>query len=148
MSEITQPGATGIAAQAANASVRVRIGASKNTVLFAPAGMMISFSRNFPKSAKLCIKPNGPTTFGPLRIMTAAQTFRSRSNKNAIDRDKTSVNKPIWPRTKSQPVRAPYCSIKPLIAPPYSAATGVSRPCFCREHSAIVFEARAIGFVM
>ena len=147
MSEMTQPGATGMAAQAAKARVRVRIGAIRKTVLFAPAGMMISLSRNLPKSAKLCARPNGPTTFGPLRIITAAQTLRSSSSRKAIDRDRTSVNKPICPSTSNQPVSAPYCSIKPLIAPPYSAAIAVSRPCFCSEHSAMVLDARAIGLV-
>ena len=95
MSATTQPGATGTTAQATKASVVVRIGASRNTVLFAPAGITISFRRNFPKSAKLCIRPNGPTTFGPLRIITAAQTLRSSNRMKARAIRRTTMNSAI-----------------------------------------------------
>ena len=52
-------------------------GASRNTPLFAPAGMTGSLSTNFSRSAKDWNSPNGPTTLGPRRICTAAQTLRS-----------------------------------------------------------------------
>ena len=74
---ITQPGATGITAQPISASTVVITGARMNTVLLAPAGISSSLKMNFSRSAKDCSRPNGPTTLGPLRICTAAQTFRS-----------------------------------------------------------------------
>ncbi len=42
-------------------------GASTNTPLLAPAGMIGSLRMNFRKSAKGCSTPQGPTTFGPRR---------------------------------------------------------------------------------
>jgi len=72
-----QPELTGITAQAAMASVPVTSGASRNTPLLALSGMIGSFSANLVKSAKLCSRPKGPTTFGPRRSMTAAQILRS-----------------------------------------------------------------------
>jgi hypothetical protein len=79
----TQPGANGITAQLPKASTKVRSGANRKTVLSAPAGMTISFSTNFKKSAKDCIRPKGPTMLGPLRICTPAQILRSARSKNA-----------------------------------------------------------------
>ena len=64
----THPGAIGIAAQAPSASVTLINGASRKTNLSAPAGMISSFNRNLPRSAKGCSRPKGPTTLGPLRI--------------------------------------------------------------------------------
>src|SRR5205085_20207 len=60
-------------------SPQVTSGASRNTPLLAAAGMVGSFRTNFKRSAKDCSKPHGPTTFGPRRICTAAQIFRSAS---------------------------------------------------------------------
>ena len=82
-SEMTQPGANGMAAQAMKASTKLISGASKNTTLSDPAGTTISFSTNLKKSANDCSRPNGPTTFGPLRICTAAQILRSASSRKA-----------------------------------------------------------------
>jgi hypothetical protein len=79
MSAITQPRSNGITAQAASASTQVTSGASRNTPLLAPDGMIGSFSTNFSRSAKDCSRPQGPTTFGPRRICTAAQILRSAS---------------------------------------------------------------------
>ena len=45
----------------------------------APVGMTVSFISIFIASAKGCIMPNGPTTFGPFRICIAASTLRSAS---------------------------------------------------------------------
>ena len=72
---------TGITAQAASANSVVATGASRKTVLSAAAGMTGSLSTNFKRSAKDCSSPKGPTTFGPLRICTAAQTLRSISSR-------------------------------------------------------------------
>ena len=55
----------------------VTIGASRKMPLLAPAGMIGSLNTNFSRSAKDCSRPKGPTTFGPRRICTAAQTLRS-----------------------------------------------------------------------
>ena len=77
MSAITQPASNGITAQADSASVAVTSGARMNTPLLAPDGMIGSLKTNFRRSAKLCSKPHGPTTFGPRRICTAAQILRS-----------------------------------------------------------------------
>ena len=76
-SEITQPSLNGITTQAMAASTKLSSGASRNTTLSAPAGMTISFSMNFMKSANDCNMPQGPTTLGPRRSCTAAQTLRS-----------------------------------------------------------------------
>ena len=64
MLAITQPALTGITAQAASASTQVTSGASRNTPLLAPAGMIGSLSTNFSRSAKLCSKPHGPDHVG------------------------------------------------------------------------------------
>src|SRR5450432_2160709 len=85
MFHTTQPGASGITAQAPNARVKLTMGASRKTNLSAPAGMTISLSTNFRKSAKDCSRPKGPTTLGPLRIITPAQILRSASSRKARD---------------------------------------------------------------
>ena len=77
MSAIAQPRPTGITAQAASARTQETSGASRNTPLLAPAGMIGSLSTNFSRSAKDCSRPQGPTTFGPRRSCTAAQILRS-----------------------------------------------------------------------
>ena len=48
-----------------------------NRIRFAPVGMIVSFISIFRASAKGCIRPNGPTTFGPFRICIAAMILRS-----------------------------------------------------------------------
>ena len=83
MSEITQPSAKGITAQVITGRTKAIIGARKNTALSAPAGTTISLTMYFRKSAKLCSRPKAPTTFGPLRICTAAQILRSAYIRNA-----------------------------------------------------------------
>ena len=77
MSATTQPAATGMTAQADSASVVVTSGASRKTPLLAPDGTTGSLSTNLRRSAKDWSRPQGPTTFGPRRICTAAQIFRS-----------------------------------------------------------------------
>ena len=77
MSASTTPASNGITAHAISASVKVIIGAIRNTPLFAPDGMIVSFRNSLSPSAKVCSSPNGPTTLGPRRSCIAAQTLRS-----------------------------------------------------------------------
>ncbi len=100
MSEITQPGAHGITAQTITGSTKLTIGARKNTALSAPAGTTISLTMYFRKSAKLCSSPKGPTTFGPLRICTAAQTLRSPYIRNARLTSTTIITSRHWARIR------------------------------------------------
>ena len=92
MLDRTQPSLNGITAQAIKDITRVTIGAIKNTALSAPAGTIISLTMYLPKSAKLCSRPKAPTTLGPRRICTAAQTLRSAyiRNANAISNGTTT----------------------------------------------------------
>ena len=77
MLAIAQPGSNGITAQATSARVKVSIGATRNTTRLAPLGMIVSFISSLSPSANGCSRPNGPTTFGPLRNCDAASTLRS-----------------------------------------------------------------------
>ena len=77
ISAIAQPSFTGITAQAIIARPKVSIGAIRNSSRLEPAGMMVSFISIFSASANGCSRPNGPTTFGPLRNCIAARTLRS-----------------------------------------------------------------------
>ena len=94
MSLIDQPSATGMTAQAEIARTTETSGAMTNTPLLALAGMIGSLKMNFKKSAIGCRTPQGPTTFGPRRICTAAHTLRSMSRRKAMmTSSTTSVNK-------------------------------------------------------
>jgi len=64
-------------AHAISASVKVIIGAIRNTPVFAPDGMIVSLRNSLSASAKVCISPKGPTTFGPRRNCIDAHTLRS-----------------------------------------------------------------------
>ena len=77
MLAITTPASNGITAQATSARVKVIIGAATNTTRLAPLGMMVSLSSSLSPSANGCSRPNGPTTFGPLRSCENASTLRS-----------------------------------------------------------------------
>jgi hypothetical protein len=77
MSLSTISGPKGITAQASIARVKVMIGAMMNRPRLAEDGMMVSFRNTFNPSAKLCSRPNGPTTLGPRRSAIAAQILRS-----------------------------------------------------------------------
>ena len=77
MSAMAQPSFTGITAQASIASMKVSIGAIRNSRRFDPDGMIVSFISILIASAKGCHRPNGPTTLGPLRNCIAARTLRS-----------------------------------------------------------------------
>ena len=143
MSEITQPSFHGITAQVISDSTKVIIGARKNTVLSAPAGTTISLTMYFRKSAKLCRRPQGPTTFGPRRICTAAQILRSAYIRNASATSTSTVTSRHWPRISRK--RPKPLSKKPPM--PYSAAIGRSRASARRVSWAITSLARRIGFV-
>src|SRR5260370_4798178 len=75
MSATAQLRLTGITAQADSASTQVTSGASRKTPLLAPAGMVGSLITNLTMSANDCSTPHAPTTLGPRRIFTAAQTL-------------------------------------------------------------------------
>ena len=77
MSASTMPGANGITAQAISATVKVMIGAIRNRPRLAADGMIVSLRKTLSPSAKLCSRPNGPTTLGPRRSAIAAQILRS-----------------------------------------------------------------------
>ena len=67
----------GITAHAISATVKVMTGATRNSVRFAAAGMIVSCRKTLRPSAKLCSRPKGPTTLGPRRSAIAAQILRS-----------------------------------------------------------------------
>ena len=77
ISETTNPGAKGMTAHPAKLKTIVIMGASIKTILLEPLGIIFSFVISFKASAKLCSKPNGPTTFGPLLNCIKAKTFLS-----------------------------------------------------------------------
>jgi len=77
MLAIAQPSLTGMTAQVATARTTEISGASRNTPLLAPEGMIGSLKTNFRRSANDCSSPHGPTTLGPRRNCTAAHTLRS-----------------------------------------------------------------------
>ena len=52
-------------------------GARMKTALSAALGMMSSFSASFTPSARLCSRPKGPLTLGPIRCCIRATTRRS-----------------------------------------------------------------------
>ncbi len=143
MSEITQPGAQGITAQTITGSTNEIIGASMNSVLSAPAGTTISLTMYFRKSAKDCISPQGPTTFGPRRSCTAAQILRSPYIRKARLTRMTTVTSRHCARIRTK-MPSPV-SKKPAM--PYSAAIACDRPPARRDSSAMTSLARRIGLV-
>src|SRR5262249_53970555 len=141
ISAITQFALTGMTAQAASASTQVTRGASKNTPLLAPAGITGSLTTNFSKSAKDCSKPQGPTTFGPRLICTAAQILRSARSMQATATSRITSNSADCATMTMSGQR--YIQKKPIS---YSAA--VLAAAWARaEHSAMIAEARAMGLV-
>ena len=75
---------SGMTAQAIRARVKVRTGANRNTARFAPDGITVSFISSLRPSAIGWSRPNGPTTFGPLRSIMAARTLRSYQVSSAM----------------------------------------------------------------
>ena len=92
MSDKTNFSLIGITAHATKAKVIVTIGARIKTTLFALAGIIISLKIYFNASANDWNKPNGPTTLGPLRFYTKAQTLLSSQTIIATE-TKTGTNK-------------------------------------------------------
>ena len=144
MSEITQPGAQGITAQTITGSTKLIIGASMNSVLSAPAGTTISLTMYFRKSAKDCIRPQGPTTFGPRRSCTAAQILRSPYIRNARQTSTKIVTSRHCARIRR---KSPNPEPKNPRSMPYSAAIACVRPLARRARSAMTSLARRIGLV-
>ena len=66
-----------LTAHATRLRTKVSIGASRNTTVLAPLGITVSLVKSFSPSAIGWSRPNGPTTFGPLRICIAPITLRS-----------------------------------------------------------------------
>ena len=77
-------GPNGITAQVRNDGITMITGAIRNTTLSAALGMMSSFSASFTPSARLCRRPNGPFTFGPIRCCIRATTRRSHQMLNRV----------------------------------------------------------------
>src|SRR4051794_29439124 len=148
MSEITQPRFIGITAHAASASTQDTSGASRNTPLLEPDGMIGSFSTNLRKSAKDCSRPNGPTTLGPLRICTPAQILRSAHSRKARETITPTTTNNVSPVViRVQPPGVAQKDVE-VACTGYSAATRPPRRAAARaEHSAMVTLARAIGLV-
>ena len=144
MSEITQPGAQGITAQTITGSTNEIIGASRNTGLSAPDGITISLTMYFTMSAKDCSRPHGPTTFGPRRICTAAQTLRSAYIRKARLISTTTITSRHCAEDQQE---QPEAGIEEAVhAAPYSAAIGCAdRSAASRVRSAITALARITG---
>src|SRR5687767_4899290 len=73
----------GTVANAANAAVTDRIGASVKSHLSAPFGRSSSFIRSLRMSASGCNSPCGPTRYGPYRCCMKPMIFRSASTSSA-----------------------------------------------------------------
>ncbi len=104
---------SGITAQAASAVTVVTIGASRKIALSAPAGMIGSLKTNLSRSANDCSSPKAPTTLGPRRICTAAQTLRSISSRIGDDEQQRDISTTLWTtRSAPRPTSAArrYCS--------------------------------------
>jgi hypothetical protein len=81
----TSSGSNGITAHAASAGISESTGAIRNSTLFEPEGMMISFVSSFSASAIGCARPPSQripkkvTRFGPRRTCMKPITLRSAS---------------------------------------------------------------------
>ena len=72
------------------------MGASKNTILSDPDGIIISFVNNLIPSANGWSSPNGPTTLGPLLSCIEAITFLSKYVSNATNINRGNIIKSIF----------------------------------------------------
>ena len=79
----TQSGATGIKAKFNNTVIITTIGAMIKTGLSANGGIQSSLKNIFIMSARTCIRPKGPTLFGPYRSCHTASPLRSTHIRNA-----------------------------------------------------------------
>ena len=110
----------------------------------APDGMTISLTTYLIMSAKLWSSPQGPTTFGPRRNCTAAQTLRSAYIRKARLISTTTITARHCARISTNSPKP--VSKKPSIPPPYSAAIGAAaRSAASRVRSAITALARITG---
>ncbi len=112
-------GPKGITANARNAGTVAITGARMNTSLSAAFGTMSSFNASFTPSARLCSRPNGPLTFGPMRCCIRATTRRSNQMLNSVSSTSTTKISTAL-RITSQ---AGSC---PKAARPSSAASGAT----------------------
>src|ERR1044072_5551511 len=122
MFDTNQPGAKGTTAQATKERMKGSKGASRKTTVSAPSGMTISLRTNLKKSAKDWNRPNGPTTLGPLRICTPAQTLRSPQSRKASETMTPTTTRSASPGViKVQPRGVAQKEVALVTA--YSAAT-------------------------
>ena len=94
------PLSNGITAHPTKLSIKVIMGASKNTILSDPDGIIISFVNNLIPSANGWSSPNGPTTLGPLLSCIEAITFLSKYVSNATNINRGNIIKSIFIKDK------------------------------------------------
>ena len=82
--KIETSGPHGMTAKAMKAVAADRTGATTNTSLSTPVGMMSSLSGSLSASAIGCSRPNGPARFGPDRFCIRAMTRRSAQIMNIV----------------------------------------------------------------
>jgi len=75
--------AKGMKAHEMKLSEKVSKGANIKTSVLDVEGNIVSFTTNFKASAKGCIKPKTPTTFGPLLLCIPPIILRSNKVKKA-----------------------------------------------------------------
>ena len=73
----TKSGPIGITAAIIRIGMTLIMGARRKTHLSAPAGIKSSLKTSFTPSAAGCMKPIGPTRFGPTRCCKKASSRRS-----------------------------------------------------------------------
>ena len=89
----------GTTANAANAAVAEMIGASAKRIASAAPGRSSSLNISLSTSANGCIRPLGPTRYGPNRCCRNAATFRSTYTMTAEELSsatKTNSVRTIW----------------------------------------------------
>jgi hypothetical protein len=77
--------------------MNVTIGAIMKTTRFAVVGMIVSLNTSLTPSAIGCSNPQGPTTFGPRLIWTAAMTLRSAKVRYATASSRTRMIRIVHP---------------------------------------------------
>ena len=77
-------GPNGITEKVTKAGTVAMTGARTKTSLSAAFGTMSSFSASFTPSARLCNRPKGPCTLGPMRCCIRATTRRSHQMLNRV----------------------------------------------------------------
>ena len=77
-------GPNGMTATARKAGIADNSGARMKTTLSTAFGTMSSFSISLTPSARLCSRPKGPCTLGPMRCCIRATTRRSSQMMNSV----------------------------------------------------------------